>query len=109
MVAEQEGTITGWASLSPYSERAAYDRTVEVSVYVHKDYRGNGIGSQLLELITLQGKECGNHTVISRITQGNAISVHLHEKFGYRIVGTLKECGFKFGSYLDVIILQLVY
>jgi L-amino acid N-acyltransferase YncA len=109
LVAERDKEVVGWASLSPWSDRCAYDLTVEVSVYVHKDHRGNGIGSQLLELITLEGKKCGNHTVLSRITQGNEVSVHLHEKFGYRTVGTLKECGFKFGRYLDVVIMQLVY
>ena len=109
MVAEQQGMVVGWASMSPWSDRSAYDQTVEVSVYVHRDHRGNGIGGSLLEMVTLEGKKCGNHTVISRITQGNEVSVHLHEKYGYRIVGTLKECGFKFGRYLDVVMMQLVY
>lgn len=109
LVAVSEGKIIGWASMSPWSDRSAYDASVEVSVYIHKDHRGKGIGSRLLELITLAGKEAGNHTVISRITSGNDVSIHLHEKLGYRIVGTLKEVGFKFGRYLDVVILQLNY
>jgi phosphinothricin acetyltransferase len=109
MVAEVAGSILGWASMSPWSERSAYDASVEVSVYVHADHRGNGVGTRLLELITLAGKEAGNHTVISRITSGNDVSIHLHEKLGYRIVGTLKEVGFKFGRYLDVVLLQLNY
>jgi len=109
MVAEVAGSILGWASMSPWSERSAYDASVEVSVYVHADHRGNGVGTRLLELIRLAGKEAGNHTVISRITSGNDVSIHLHEKLGYRIVGTLKEVGFKFGRYLDVVLLQLNY
>ena len=109
VVAEVAGSILGWASMSPWSERSAYDASVEVSVYVHADHRGNGVGTRLLELITLAGKEAGNHTVISRITSGNDVSIHLHEKLGYRIVGTLKEVGFKFGRYLDVVLLQLNY
>ena len=109
MVAEVAGSILGWASMSPWSERSAYDASVEVSVYVHADHRGNGVGTRLLELITMAGKEAGNHTVISRITSGNDVSIHLHEKLGYRIVGTLKEVGFKFGRYLDVVLLQLNY
>jgi len=109
MVAEVAGSILGWASMSPWSERSAYDASVEVSVYVHADHRGKGVGTRLLELITLAGKEAGNHTVISRITSGNDVSIHLHEKLGYRIVGTLKEVGFKFGRYLDVVLLQLNY
>src|SRR4051812_38569976 len=47
LVGEKEGKVVGWASLSPWSDRCAYDTTVEVSVYVHKDFRKQGIGSQL--------------------------------------------------------------
>lgn len=109
LVADENGTVVGWASLSPWSDRKAYERTVEVSVYIHHSHRGKGIGSKLLELVTLEGEKCGNHTVLSRITQGNEISIHLHEKLGYEKVGVLKECGFKFGRYLDVMIMQKVF
>ena len=109
MVAEIENNVVGWASLSPWSDRCAYDTTVEVSVYIHKDFRAQGIGSKLLEWVTLEGKKAGNHTVISRITQGNESSIHIHEKFGYRHVGVMKEVGFKFGKFLDVHMMQIVY
>jgi len=109
VVAENEGKVVGWASLSPWSDRCAYETTVEVSVYVHKDFRAQGIGSKLLEWVTLEGKKAGNHTVLSRITQGNESSIHIHEKFGYRHVGVMKEVGFKFGKFLDVHMMQLVY
>jgi phosphinothricin acetyltransferase len=109
IVAEIEKQIVGWASLSPWSDRCAYDTTVEVSVYVHKDFRAKGIGSKLLEWVTLEGKKVGNHTVLSRITQGNESSIHIHEKYGYRHVGVMKEVGFKFGKFLDVHMMQLVY
>jgi L-amino acid N-acyltransferase YncA len=109
IVAEIENHVVGWASLSPWSDRCAYETTVEVSVYVHKDFRTRGIGSKLLEWVTLEGKKVGNHTVLSRITQGNESSIHIHEKFGYRHVGVMKEVGFKFGNFLDVHMMQLVY
>ena len=109
LIAEQEGKIIGWASLSPWSDRCAYDTTVEVSVYIHKDYRGQGSGSRLLELITIEGKGLGNHTVLSRITQGNESSIHIHEKVGYQTIGIMKEVGFKFGKFLDVHMMQIVY
>ena len=109
LVAENDNVIIGWASLSPWSDRCAYDTTVEISIYVHKDFRGQGIGSKLLEIITLEGKKENNHTVISRISQGNETSIHLHEKFGYHHVGVMKEVGFKFGKFLDVYIMQLIY
>jgi L-amino acid N-acyltransferase len=109
LVAEKDNRVIGWASLSPWSDRCAYDTTVEVSVYVHKDFRAQGIGSKLLEWVTLEGKKVGNHTVLSRISQGNESSIHIHEKFGYRHVGVMKEVGYKFGKFLDVNMMQLVY
>ncbi|MCC7231432.1 MAG: N-acetyltransferase [Bacteroidia bacterium] len=108
-VAEHDGVIAGWSSLSPWSDRCAYDETVEVSVYVHPGFQGKGIGSRLLEMITLEGALRKNHTVLSRITEGNEASIHIHEKYGYRLVGVMKEVGFKFGKRLDVHLMQRVY
>lgn len=109
LVSTDSGIITGWASLSKWSERCAYDTTVEVSVYVHVDYRGQGIGKKLMEVITLEGEQTGAHNIISRITQGNEHSIHLHERLGYEHVGILKEVGKKFGKYLDVHMMQKVF
>ena len=108
-VAEENNTIVGWASLSPYSDRCAYDTTVEVSVYIHVDHRGKKIGSKLLEVITFEGQKVNNHTIISRITSDNQSSIHIHHKIGYRHVGTLKEVGIKFEKLLDVEIMQFLY
>jgi phosphinothricin acetyltransferase len=99
----------GWASLSRWSERAAYDTTAEVSLYVHKNARNKGIGKKLLEVLTLEGGRVGLHSLIARITEGNEKSFYLHELFGFETVGTLKEIGKKFGQYLDVRILQKIY
>lgn len=104
-----EKVVIGWASLSPWSDRCAYDTTVEVSVYVHKDHRGKGIGNKLLKAVTETGSKLNIHTVLSRITEGNKVSIHLHEKLGYKHIGVMKEVGYKFGKYLDVTMMQLVY
>lgn len=109
LVAEDAGFIAGWASLSPWSDRCAYDTTVEVSVYLDPRYRGQGLGFQLLQAVTEAGRKAGNHTVLSRITSDNLASIRIHEKAGYRIVGTMQEVGFKFGRFLDVVMMQLVY
>src|SRR2546423_1596625 len=77
-VAVMDDRVIGWASLSPWSDRCAYDSTVEVSVYVDQNNRGQGIGGKLLEWVTLEGKKLGNHTVLSRIVEGNEISIHIH-------------------------------
>ncbi len=109
LIAEEESQIIGWASLSPWSERCAYETTVEVSIYIHKDFRGKGTGIKLLKIITLEGEKLGNHTIISRITGGNDVSIHIHEKLGYRHIGVMEEVGFKFGKYQDVYMMQYVF
>jgi len=109
LIAEEESQIIGWASLSPWSERCAYETTVEVSIYIHKDFRGKGTGIKLLKIITLEGEKLGNHTIISRITGGNDVSLHIHEKLGYRHIGVMEEVGFKFGKYQDVYMMQYVF
>ena len=106
IVGEEDGEIKGWASLSAWSDRQAYDGTVEVSVYVHHNYRGKGIGKKLLEVITLEGKKVKNHTIISRISAGNDASIHIHEQLGYRHIGVMKEAGMKFGKYINVHMMQ---
>lgn len=109
LVAEKDGKIIGWASLSPWSDRCAYDTTVEVSVYLEPASRGKGIGAELLNAVTLDGGKYGNHTVLSRITSDNLASIRIHEKAGYNIVGIMKEVGFKFGKFLDVTMMQYIY
>lgn len=109
LVAENQNKIIGWASLSPWSDRCAYETTVEVSVYIDKDFRGQGIGSSLLERITIEGQKAKNHTVLSRISSDNLASIYIHKKAGYKIIGEMKEVGFKFGKFLDVTMMQYLY
>jgi len=109
LVAEENGRVLGWASLSPWSDRCAYDTTVEVSVYIHSDHRGRGLGKRLLEEVIVAGRSLQIHTVLSRITQGNEISIHIHERCGFKTVGVMKEVGFKFNRFLDVHMMQLIY
>lgn len=109
LVAEKDGIIIGWASLSPWSDRCAYDTTVEVSVYLEPNSRGMGIGAELLTTVTLEGSKSNNHTVLSRITSDNLASIRIHEKAGYKTIGIMKEVGFKFGKFLDVTMMQYIY
>jgi L-amino acid N-acyltransferase len=109
VVAEEDGFIVGWASLSRFSDRCAYEGTVEDSVYVREDCRGKGIGRALLEAIVAEGRRVGVHTIIARIVGGNDCSIHLHEALGFFTVGVMKETGRKFDQWLDVVIMQLLY
>lgn len=94
----------GYASLSPYRDKEAYSPTVELSVYVAPAARGKGAATALLTKILKTAKnDPRTHTVVSVITAGNDISVHLHEKFGLSYCGTLREIGLKFGEYRDTV------
>lgn len=108
LVAESAGTVMGWASLSPWSDRAAYSRTVEVSVYVAEEHRRRGVGRRLLEALIQAGRSRGHHSLLARISADNEASVRLHAECGFRVVGTLHEVGVKFGRMLDVTIMEML-
>ena len=103
IVCEDQGIIVGYSTLSSYREKEAYASTVELSIYVHPEHRGRGIGSVLMsEIIAMAKADETVHTVVSVITSGNAASEKLHSKFGFAFSGTIKEVGMKFGEYLDI-------
>ena len=108
-VAELDGTVVGWASLSEWSSRSAYAGTAEISLYIKEEFRGKGAGRKLLEDIMLEGEKVGLHAVLARITTANAVSIHLHELAGFEQVGVMREVGQKFGRTLDVLIMQRIY
>ena len=94
------------ASLSTYRERAAYRGTVEDSVYVHGDFRGEGVGRALLHGIVEVASSRGFHTVIGRVVGGHDASIALHRAEGFELVGVEREVGRKFGRWLDVVVMQ---
>lgn len=109
IVAEIEGEVAGYATLSPYRTKEAYKSTVELSVYVDLKFRGRRIGKTLMEEILRMAREDETlHTVISVITGGNAASIRLHEEFGFVHCGTMREVGEKFGKLLDIDNYQLM-
>ncbi|WP_143319987.1 GNAT family N-acetyltransferase [Clostridium sp. HBUAS56010] len=109
IVAEEEGKVAGYASLSPYRSKEAYKSTVELSVYIHKDYRRRGIAGRLTKHIIQIAKEREDiHTVISVITGENEASVSFHQRLGFTYCGTMKEVGTKFGRMLDIVNYQLM-
>jgi L-amino acid N-acyltransferase YncA len=109
LVAELDGAVIGWASLSEWSPRAAYATTAEISLYIKEEFRGRGAGSKLLEDIMHEGEKVGLHTLLSRITTDNTVSIHLHESLGFEHVGVMREAGQKFGRMLDVLLMQRIY
>ena len=102
-VAETEGHIEGYVSLSSYRDKEAYRSTVELSLYVGVDDRNKGVATALMQYIIEEAeKEEATHTVVSVITAGNEASKKLHQKFGFEYCGTIKEVGIKFGAYRDI-------
>jgi phosphinothricin acetyltransferase len=102
LVADEEGKVVGYASTSRFRTRAAYDTTVEASVYGAPDSLGRRIGSALYrELFPLIAGEDINR-IVAGITLPNDVSVALHRAFGFTQVGVFSENGRKFGRYWDV-------
>ena len=94
--------VVGYASLSPYRLKDAFKSTVELSIYIHKDYRGQGVATRLMERILEIAKEDTMlHNVVSVITAGNEESTKLHNRFGFTYCGLTPEVGFKHGKYQD--------
>jgi len=97
-----EGDVVGYASTSRFRPKAAYDTTVEASVYCRPAAVGRGVGRALYE--TLFGAIAGEdiHRIVAGVTMPNAASVTLHERFGFQRIGTFSSNGRKFGRYWDV-------
>lgn len=109
IVLEENGIIKGYASLSSYREKEAYASTVELSIYVHPRFRGQGTGTALMsEILNMAREDKTVHTVVSVITSGNAASERLHDKFGFSFCGKIKEAGIKFGEFVDISNYQLI-
>jgi len=108
LVADVDGEVLGFASLSPFRERPAYKTTVESSVYVHRDHRGVGVARSLMENLIDTARAHGFHTVIARISGDQAPSLSLHESLGFESIGVEKQVGRKFGKWLDVSVMQVM-
>ena len=100
--------VVGWGSLSRFHPRSAYGMTVENSVYVDHQQQRRGIGQALLEDLIVRARALGHHAIIAGIDADQPGSIALHAKFGFIQVGRLKEVGFKFGRWLDVIYRELI-
>lgn len=107
LVADLDGKVVGYASYGDWRAFDGYRHTAEHSIYVHKDARGRGIGHTLLESLIDRAKAAGIHVMIAGIEAENEASIHLHESFGFRVVGRFKEVGTKFGRWLDLTCMEL--
>lgn len=108
LVAEKDNEIMGWGCLKPYSDRVAYERTVELSIYIGPKFHGKGIGNQMMKELISEARNRNYHVILSRITSESLASIKLHKKFGFFTIGTMKEVGFKFDRCIDVILMQKI-
>lgn len=106
LVAEDNGQTLGFASFGPFRQRPAYARTVEHSVYVAAEARGQGIGRRLLDTIVAEARSRGLHAMIGGVDAANEGSLAFHRAAGFDEVGRLREVGWKFGRWLDLVFMQ---
>lgn len=108
LVAEIDNKVAGFISYGPFRSWPGYRYTVEHSVHVHKDFRRQGIASLLLEKMIEIAKQNGVHAIIGGVDAANDASIKLHEQFNFKQVGHLKEVGYKFNQWLDLVFVELV-
>lgn len=98
----QDDRVAGWVSLSHYSDREAYDLTVEISIYIDEHFRHQGLGTQTIELVEPLAKQRGLQVIISRIFGHNPGSIHLFKKMGYEHWGHLPQIAILAGQKADL-------
>ena len=102
------GDLMGFASYGSFRAFPAYKYTVEHSVYVHHDYRGQGLSKTLMQALIQRAEVQGKHVMVGAIDAANDVSLKLHEQLGFTRVGTMPQVGFKFGRWLDLALVQRV-
>jgi L-amino acid N-acyltransferase len=107
LVAELDGVVAGYASYGDWRAFEGFRHSVEHSVYVHREARGGGIGRLLMQELVSRAASGGVHVMVGCIEAGNAASIALHGRLGFRLVGTFSEVGTKFGRWLDLACMEL--
>lgn len=106
LVATENNTVLGWAALTPVSGRCVYAGVAEVSVYIDNKSRGTGVGKALLQALIAESEKNGLWTLQAGIFPENTASLQLHEKTGFRTIGTREKIGQMNGSWRDTVLLE---
>ncbi|MDP3386169.1 MAG: N-acetyltransferase family protein [Eubacteriales bacterium] len=107
LVARYGDSVLGWAALTPYSNRCIYAGVAEESIYISPSHKGKGIGKALLSALIKKSEESGFWTLQAGIISDNAISIALHERCGFRIVGIREKIGKSIdGIWTDVVLME---
>jgi len=105
-VARMDSQVTGWAALSPVSNRCVYQGVAEISIYVSKEVRGRGVGTRLLRRLIEASEKTGIWTLQAGIFSENEPSIKLHKKCGFRVVGRRERIGKLDGDWKDIILME---
>jgi len=106
LVARDGDSVVGYASFGDFRTGWGYRFTVEHTVHVHADWRGRGLGSALMGALIPRAATLGKHVMVGGIDAENTGSLIFHERMGFERVAHFREVGFKFGRYLDLVLVQ---
>jgi len=107
LAADFGGVIAGYGYCAPYRSRSAYRYSLEDSIYVRHGFEGRGVGGALLRTLIERCEALGYRNIIAVIgDSANAASINLHASFGFLRVGMLRAAGFKFGRWVDSVLMQ---
>ena len=108
IVAVSKNEVIGFGTYGTFREKIGYQFTVEHSVYVVENYIGKGVGKLLLKALIELAKSQNIHVMIGAIDAENLSSIAFHEKFGFEVVGNIRQVAFKFDRWLDLVLMQLI-
>lgn len=106
IVVEVGGQVRGYASFGNFRQWPGYRYTVEGSIHLACNARGRGLGTALLTELVERARGIGKHMMVAGVDSSNTASLRFLERFGFQEAGVLREVGYKFGRYLDLVLLQ---
>jgi L-amino acid N-acyltransferase len=107
-ITDADGSLLGFGSYGSFRAWPAYKYTVELSLYIHQNHRGKGLGKIILQEIIHSATKQDYHCIIAGIDADNAASIALHKSFGFAFCGKFRQVGYKFGRWLDLAFYQLI-
>lgn len=106
LVATDGDSILGFGTFGDFRSWPGYRFTVEATIHIHSSARGQGVGTEILKVLVSRARSLTKHIMIAGVDSENAASLRFLERFGFQRAALLREVGFKFGRYLNLILLQ---
>ena len=108
LVAEGDGGVVGWASLNVFNPRRAYEHVADLSIYVQREWRGQGVGRRLLEALVARAGELGYHKIVLAAFPWNEAGMRAYARAGFREVGIYREQGRLDGRWVDTVVMEKI-